>query len=82
MQGGDGKVTYENWGPVKEFYVLAICAEKRKWIIANNIRWCQVGGNKAFWSKNTQKDIRVRLEVDLWIKAHYMEAQQDKDLRI
>ena len=48
----------------------------------NNIRCCQMGGNKAFWSKNSQKDIRVRLEGDLWIKAHYMDAQQDKDLRI
>ena len=41
-----------------------------------------MGGNKAFWSKITQKDIRVTLEGDLWIKAHYMEAQQDKDVRI
>ena len=41
-----------------------------------------MGGNKAFWSKITQKDIGVRLEGDLWIKVHYMEAQQDKDLRI
>ena len=37
--------------------------------MANNIRCCQMGGNKAFWSKNTQKDIRVRLEGDLWIKS-------------
>ena len=41
-----------------------------------------MGGNKAFWSKITQNDIRVRLEGDLWIKAHYMKAQQDKDLMI
>ena len=50
--------------------------------MANNIRCCQMGGNKAFWSKNNKKYIRVRLEGDLWIKAHYMDAQQDKDLRI
>ena len=37
--------------------------------MANNIRCCLMGGNKAFWSKNTQKDIRVRLDGDLWIKS-------------